>query len=221
VTVTATTVVSGIVHNGTSYGTVTSSATSRVWLDRNLGATRVCTAFNDTSCYGDYYQWGRNYDGHQSSSSAITSVQASNVTVVGHGDFITSTAIKQYDWGYDADTNGATRVSNWSATDGSSVCPVGYRVPTKTELQAETYTIYDHTSAFSNFLKLPTSGVRGADDGVMYSQGSIGYLWTSSTDNLGTAYNYWSSSLYYYDLDAAISADVARGGGIAVRCIKH
>lgn len=30
----------GITHNGTSYGTVTSPYTGRVWLDRNLGAAR-------------------------------------------------------------------------------------------------------------------------------------------------------------------------------------
>ncbi|MDD2789139.1 MAG: PKD domain-containing protein [Sulfurimonas sp.] len=221
VTITATTVLSGIVHNGTSYGTLTSPTTSRIWLDRNLGATQVCTAYYDTSCYGDYYQWGRNYDGHQSASSAITSVQATNVTDVGHGNFITSISSKQYDWGFDADANGATRVSNWSAIDGSSVCPSGYRVPTKTELQAETGNFLDHTDAFNSFLKLPTGGTRYADTGAMDQQGSIGYLWTSSTDNLGTSYNYWSSSLYYYNLDASISADVSRGGGIAVRCIKN
>ena len=48
-----------ISHNGKSYGTVTSSYTGKVWLDRNLGASQVCTALDDTACYGDYYQWGR------------------------------------------------------------------------------------------------------------------------------------------------------------------
>jgi hypothetical protein len=221
VTMTATTVVTGIAHNGKTYGTVTSLATSRIWLDRNLGATRVCTSSTDASCYGDYYQWGRNFDGHQSSSSAITPTQAANVTTVGHGNFITSSSAKQYDWGFDADTNGAIRSSNWSVVNGTSVCPVGYRVPTKAELQAETGNFLDQLDAFGSFLRLPTGGTRSADTGNMASVGTIGFLWTSSTDNLGTVFSYWSSSLYYYNLDAAISADVSRGGGIAVRCIKN
>jgi hypothetical protein len=221
VSITATPAASGITHNGTSYGTVTSPITGKIWLDRNLGAARVCMAYNDASCYGDYYQWGRNIDGHQSSSSATTPTQASNVTVVGHGDFITSS--HPYDWGFDVDENGATRQSNWSAIDGSSVCPAGYRVPTYSEMIAETdfgWVIFDHLSAFNSFLKLPTGGGRYPDSGNLGGQGSLGYLWTSSIDNLGTAYNWWSSSLYYLDTGADVTADVSRGGGIAVRCIK-
>ena len=220
VTITATPAAPGITHNGTSYGTVISVDTGREWLDRNLGAARVCTAYNDSSCYGDYYQWGRNYDGHQSSSSSTTATQATDVTDVGHGNFITSSPVKQSDWGFDADANGVTRQSNWSATDGSSVCPVGYRVPTKAELQAETLGFLNETDAFNSFLKLPSGGGRDGDSGALSQQSSIGYLWTSSIDNLGTVYNYWSSSLYYYYLGADISADVSRGSGIAVRCIK-
>ena len=77
-----------ITHNGTTYGTVTSPHTGRVWLDRNLGAAQVCTSFDDVACYGDYYQWGRNSDGHEDSASVNTATQAVNVTTVGHGDFI-------------------------------------------------------------------------------------------------------------------------------------
>jgi len=62
----------GITHNGVKYDTVTSPYTGRVWLDRNLGASQVCTSATDTACYGDYYQWGRGHDGHQSSSSLTT-----------------------------------------------------------------------------------------------------------------------------------------------------
>ena len=222
VTVTATTV-SGIFHNGTSYDTVTSSTTGRVWLDRNLGADRVCVTFDDTVCYGDYYQWGRNFDGHQDSASPKTAAQASNVTTVGHGNFITSTGGQQYDWGYVADQNGNTRKANWSKIDGTSVCPVGYRVPTRTELLAETdygWAIWDHLSAFAHSLKLPTSGARGSDTGALAQQGSIGNIWSSSVNDLGTGYYFWSDSLYYYNLEADVAADAARGTGLPVRCIK-
>jgi len=220
VTVTATSVVPGIVHNGTSYGTVTSPKTGKVWLDRNLGATQVCTSSYDTACFGDYYQWGRNYDGHQSSVTT-TSVQASDVMNVGHGNFITSTASNQYDWAFGADTDGSTRQSSWLVADGSSVCPAGYRVPTYLEMENETDgVIYDDWSAMNNFLKLPLSGARSAVDGTMSQQSSSGYLWTSFSASL-SGYPYYAFSLYYYNLDSDVSADVSRGTGIAVRCIKN
>jgi hypothetical protein len=47
-----------------TYSTVT-TATGRIWMDRNLGATRVALSSTDTEAYGDYYQWGRPEDGHQ------------------------------------------------------------------------------------------------------------------------------------------------------------
>jgi hypothetical protein len=43
--------------------------TGRVWLDRNLGATRVAASSTDTEARGYYYQWGRNDDGHEFSLS--------------------------------------------------------------------------------------------------------------------------------------------------------
>jgi len=43
---------------GPDYQEVT-SLTGRIWLDRNLGASRVATSPTDTAAYGDMYQWGR------------------------------------------------------------------------------------------------------------------------------------------------------------------
>ena len=48
-----------------TYDTIISPTTGKVWMDRNLGSKVVCTAKNHTACYGDYYQWGRNADGHE------------------------------------------------------------------------------------------------------------------------------------------------------------
>lgn len=39
------------------YKTITSPYTGKVWLDRNLGAKRVCKSFTDTQCYGNYYKF--------------------------------------------------------------------------------------------------------------------------------------------------------------------
>jgi Protein of unknown function (DUF1566)/Bacterial Ig domain len=151
-----------ILHNGFSYGTVSSPYTGRVWLDRNLGAFQVCTAYNDSECYGDYYQWGRNADGHEKTTSAIASVKPTNVSDVGHGKFI-STIAPPHDW-TSSDGWGSQRSLNWSMTDGTSVCPVGYRVPTISELTAETLYSVDgvrnRMDAMNNFLKLPSSSSR-------------------------------------------------------------
>ena len=51
-----------IIKDGYTYKKVISPITQRVWLDKNLGATQVCTALDDEECYGDYYQWGRDSD---------------------------------------------------------------------------------------------------------------------------------------------------------------
>jgi hypothetical protein len=41
------------------------STTGKIWMDRNLGASRVATSVSDTLAYGDLYQWGRGTDGHE------------------------------------------------------------------------------------------------------------------------------------------------------------
>tara|TARA_R100000541_G_scaffold10560_2_gene18465 strand:+ start:3023 stop:9259 length:6237 start_codon:yes stop_codon:yes gene_type:complete len=56
---------------GLTYGFVYNTTTQKIWLDRNLGATQVATSYNDTSSYGDLYQWGRSADGHQIRTSSV------------------------------------------------------------------------------------------------------------------------------------------------------
>ena len=202
---------STLTHNGTTYGSVVSPYTGKVWLDRNLGASQVCTALDDTSCYGDYYQWGRDADGHQVSTSTTTSTQATGITDVGT-DFITLSS----DW-TTADGDGASRTVNWSATDGSSICPVGYRVPTIDELTAETTlastAVTNNTDAFNNFLKLPSAGRRNFLNGSVVFQGSNGIMWSSSVSGSLSNFLFFNSSnaytYYYY-----------RAYGFSVRCVK-
>jgi hypothetical protein len=86
----------GGIFNGLEYQFVTNPTTGRTWLDRNLGATRVATAYNDSDAYGDLYQWGRLTDGHEKRTSSTTAV-LSATDVPGHGDFILSPS-SPYDW---------------------------------------------------------------------------------------------------------------------------
>lgn len=156
-----------ITHNGTTYSCVTNDTTNEVWLDRNLGAAQICESPTDTSCYGDYYQWGRNFDGHQDSTAGTTTTLAADVTTVGHANFILTNA-SPYDWSAPGvDDDGAIRTANWSKIDGSSVCPVGYRLPTEPELKAERLSWSSNNSegAFASPLKLPLSGSNNRNNG--------------------------------------------------------
>ncbi|MCP3892599.1 MAG: hypothetical protein GY702_27545 [Desulfobulbaceae bacterium] len=67
-----------------------------IWLDRNLGASQVATAYNDTLAYGDLYQWGRGVDGHESRTSPPTTVLSSS-DAPRHDNFIL-TSSSPYDW---------------------------------------------------------------------------------------------------------------------------
>ena len=208
-----------ITHNGTTYGTVTSPYTGKVWLDRNLGASQVCTAYNDTACYGDYYQWGRNYDGHQDSDSPTTTIQATDVNNVGHGDFI--------DDGYSfrwasVDNDGSLRSTNWSKTDGTSVCPRGFRVPTRDELQAE----FENSNSlvnvdfFNNFLKFPIAGKRSGSQAFQPDANEeVSGIWTSSADYDVTE-NVVSGGVVYFGPTFVLWTNYNVALGFTVRCLR-
>ena len=206
-----------IYHNTTTYSTVTSPYTGKVWLDRNLGASQVCTVVDDPACYGDYYQWGRNYDGHQDSASGVNTVLATNVNYVGHTLFITNTT-DPFDWA-SSDDAGTTRVANWSTIDGFSVCPIGFRVPTITELRAETVDedVSNAATAFSNFLKLPSAGERIGNSAFapMNQLGSTGNIWTGTTAGSISAYIHFDSTSAY------VFGYGNRSAGLSLRCVKN
>lgn len=46
-------------------GVATVTSAGQVWMDRNLGASRVAISSADSLAYGDLYQWGRGTDGHE------------------------------------------------------------------------------------------------------------------------------------------------------------
>lgn len=205
-----------ITHNGTDYKEVCSPYTGKAWLDRNLGAARVCEQFDDDACYGDYYQWGRSADGHENSMSDANNTLATQMNPVQsavQGKFIRTVTSDWVEAG--VDDNGSKRVANWSRIDGTSVCPVGFRVPTIDELKAETLDATDTTgstkvingdTAFTNFLKLPSSGYRL--DGLN-EQNLSGYLWSST-----------SMQAIEFDSGEASSRNDLRTYGESIRCLK-
>ena len=199
---------------GKVYKVVTSPYTGYKWLDRNLGASQVCAEYNDTSCYGDYYQWGRDADGHEDKNSARTTTLATS-NPVGHSKFIQG----HPDWISGFEHNyPEQRAARWSRRDGTTVCPVGFRVPTLTELSAElidsgSAEIHNRDDAYNSFLKLPSSGGRILINGQIPDIGENGYLWSSSI------FNSYSALLYFRSADRDIP-NVDRSNAVAVRCMK-
>ena len=176
----------------------------RVWMDRNLGASRVATSLADSEAYGDLYQWGRLADGHEKRASG-TSSTLSTEDVPGHGSFITVSS-PPYDW--------RTPQNNalWQGASGTNnPCPAGFRLPTIAELAAERASWTG--GYFASPLKLVRSGHRERNDGAIYA--NWGYYWSSSFSGSNSAYLY-----LHYDGVGSNTSYSYRAQGNSVRCLK-
>ena len=187
---------------------VLNPATGKIWMDRNLGASRAATSSTDAEAYGDLYQWGRAADGHQKRTSGTTST-LSNSDTPGHGNFITVNN-SPYDWRSPQNNN------LWQGANGiNNPCPVGYRLPTEAELNAErlSWSSNNAAGAFASPLKLPVAGYRSFNNGSLIGVGFGGYYWSSTVD--GT----YSWSLFFGGSDAGMYS-THRAYGHSVRCLK-
>ncbi|MFI1770629.1 hypothetical protein [Thalassobellus citreus] len=210
------------------------SGTGKYWMDRNLGAQQVATAYNDHLSYGDFYQWGRDSDGHQTivwvSSTASDGTEQSNeiettastaVPSVGNawdGKFIIAGSSPQ-NWLTTPDVN------LWQGVSGTNnPCPSGFRIPTEIEFEAErnlggigfwgTGSLRNSRwGAYDSVLKLPVAGVRANNTGAINFEGDSGYYW-SNVVSVDMARN-----LFFHGTDAGFGA-TGRSNGLSVRCIK-
>ena len=175
-----------------TYGTVTNLTTGKTWLDRNLGATQVATAYDDSAAYGHLFQWGRLDDGHQDRESGSTDTQ-SDTDVPGHSNFIYGSS----DWRSPSNDN----LWNFSYYTNliKSAKNQGFRVPTSTEWNAEmaTWNSQDATGAYDSPLKLTSGGCRMYSDGTIFNVSTFGYYWAntvSESPEEGYAYHMGFSS---------------------------
>ncbi len=195
-----------------TYMIVKSPDTNKMWLDRNLGATKVCASSTDSACYGNLYQWGRNDDGHESRTSGITAKLATTITPA-INKFITSSS----DWST-ADSTGSSRTSAWADGGANDICPAGFSVPTEAELTADTAgatttDVINSATAFSSFLKIPVAGYRYRANGALNDVGSDVYLWSrSARGSNGRSLDIGS--------DTAGFGSTNRAYGLSVRCIR-
>ena len=152
-------------------------------------------------------------------------------------DILTQSAPK-YQWPYDGkESNVSTygRLYTWYAvTDSRGVCPLGYHIPTDSELTVLTTFLGGESVAggklkatgtghwassnagatnITGFTALP-GGLRGGI-GKFYYLGSYGFWW-SSTENLAS--NAWGRRLTYYYSDVTRNLD-SKSNGFSVRCI--
>jgi uncharacterized protein (TIGR02145 family) len=197
----------GMVHcnnTPTEIVEVRNPVTGRVWMDRNLGASRAATSSTDEAAYGDLYQWGRFGDGHQCRSSATTRKMSSK-NAPGHGFFILVS-----DWLYLQNNN------LWQALDGiNNPCPTSYRLPTESEWEAERRSWSSNSSeaAMGSALKLPLAGYRFYYNGSLGDLGTSGYYWSNSVSDSNARFLNIKS-------DKAFMHPNNRVFGFSVRCIQ-
>lgn len=210
-----------IVTKPWAYGTVT-TATGRIWLDRNLGASRVATSSTDASAYGDYYQWGRPADGHQ--TKYLTNNNSSGFTNTKSSSSVPSTDLwivptdASNDWLITPDN------SLWSgANPATNPCPTGFRIPTEAEWSAEN--IANVTATFqTNGLKLTLPGML-----TNFGSGGASYTAKGSYGQYLTQTAYTSSPVVggarYFGVNASNQAwfdqNYYKWHGMCVRCIKN
>ena len=201
-------------YKDVTYGTQT-------WMDRNLGARRVATAINDVLSYGNHYQWGRPADGHEitvwngatttsgrgfADATALEALSAT--TTPGHPNFILTNA-GTYDWlATQADPD------RW-ATANQGPCPAGYHVPTDAQWNtADAFGAWNNnTDTYNSALKLPSAGYRNRIDGLLDTQGTNGFYWSSTVS--GT-----NARLLDFHSTAASTLNYTRAYGFSVRCLR-
>jgi hypothetical protein len=201
---------SGTGNNPTTVVEITST-TGKVWMDRNLGASRAATSATDAQAYGDLYQWGRGNDGHQCRNSGTTTVRSS-LDQPGNGNFILS-----------SNNSSNWRITNnhnlWQGVNGiNNPCPSGFRLATETEWQNETISPswgsgMTASNFYSSVLKLPSAGARSFGNGSVFLT-QFNFYWTSTVNVNGATLSIESTGGDKFQ-------PRGQGDGYSVRCIKN
>ncbi len=213
------------------------TAVGKTWMDRNLGASRKATSFDDPESYGSLYQYGRASEGHQCvkrypTDGVTTSPNLLNVlattAVPGSGSNAWDGAFvwdegPPYNWLNITDPN----PNLWQGVNGvNNPCPSGFRLPDRTELLAlaNTFAPADRRGAFNSSLKLPSAGFRYWDDDTdaFYIGGPsvLGRYWSSTVLPGPPAVEQVSAHELTFQSSGWWVEWAYRGNGFSVRCVK-
>lgn len=209
----------------TTVVTITSS-TGKIWMDRNLGASRAAISKDDYQAYGCLYQWGRGNDGHASIewSSATTGTPVNGVTMVKSSSDTPPNALFITDDNFPGQWRIPANINLWQGVNGiNNPCPSGFRIPTRPEMQAEfaAYGVNNNTAAYNSIHKFTSPGFRQYyGSGLLNAQGEAGWVANSGEAGLVTATGTAEYSSFYLT-GANASSYGSFTTGYSVRCIKN
>lgn len=210
-------------YNGqpVTYTTVRGSD-GRIWLQQNLGSTKVAASFDDADSFGDLFQWGRWDDGHQLRNSPTSAATAPNspAGLGGTNKYIIGSSADSW-WASNATSDAWTAASSSAVSSTVSADPCkavgqGWRLPTSAEWVtiANNYAMNNPASAYASHLKLPAGGYRSNTTGGFTFVGQRGYFWSSETSASGGRFMYVGGTV------VTPSSGGPRGQGESVRCTK-
>jgi len=198
---------------------IVNGATGKIWMDRNLGASRAAQSSTDEEAFGDLYQWGRFSDGHQCRNSET---QYGSVNTDNPGSFwIIASQQEQGSYQWRIPIN----LDLWQGVDGiNNPCPNGFRLPTQAEFSEESASWGSNNQntggAWNNTpLKFPASGRRG---GRSSGEGAGNIAGVNSTMYWVSGYDENSPAIRVFQLSEtnANFTPTSSDFGAAVRCIK-
>lgn len=207
----------------TVYYTTVRGADGKIWLQQNLGSSRVAASADDAEAYGDLFQWGRWDDGHQLRNSATMAAPAMNSPkgITGPGMFVMGSGSGSW-WSSNAASDGwnAYSAANVTSAVGADPCKAigpDWKLPSQNDwtIAVTAEGISNPASAYNSRLKLPAAGYRSNTSGGFTYVGARGYYWSSDTATSGGKYLYIGSSI------ANAGSGAPRGQGESVRCIKE
>jgi hypothetical protein len=199
----------------------------RIWMDRNLGAKDKAEnqTENNPDSYGHQYQWGRDSDGHESREHQVTTPIPLAIGAEGN-DFVTGSS----SWLESIALNRWNEIEDYLPYKGEhDPCPIGYRLPSKDEVDQEIYWMEKSNDKWNNKLKLPFTGWRTIP-GVRGMERTHGRYWAGTAEGTSGTFFQQARSFQITRIDEMnngifvnrVSVGLSDVGfGFSVRCIQQ